>query len=1563
MHNNLRKNDDIAFKGGSISVIIPVYNEENNIKPLIQKLAYTFKRNNILYELIFIDDHSTDKSRKILRKLKQKYPVIFRFKKGQKGKAQSLIEGFKVARYNIVGFIDADLQYPPGAIPSMMRLLGKEYDVVVANRKQYQVAAWRKVGSTIYRTIFGKILHGFTCDIQSGLKVFRKEILARGHFSPSPWGFDLEFLHKARNAGYRIGSYDICFSERHSGNPKISYVRAALELVLSSIKLKVIRPDSVPFFAHEEVEKGKGFHFKGQQFVHHSDLPIVESAFQVLFSHQAIFLIVILLLYGVLLIINWQIILTVSIGIITVLYLLDLLFNLFLILRGLIKKPEIQISEAEINSASDREWPTYTIFCPLYHEWQVIPQFIKAIDSLDYPKDKLQVQLLLEEDDTVSIEHVHQLTIPSYVQIVIVPHSLPKTKPKATNYGLKFATGKYSVIYDAEDMPDPLQLKKTVLAFEKSSKNTACIQAKLNYYNPHQNLLTRVFTAEYSLWFDLILPGMQSIQAPIPLGGTSNHFLTSTLKELKGWDSFNVTEDCDLGIRLAKYGYLTAIVDSTTMEEANSDVKNWFNQRSRWIKGYIQTYLVHMRSPQYFLRSGRKMNFVNFQLLVGGKILTLFINPVMWVITILYFSLRATFGVYIEKFFPGPILYMGVLSLIFGNFLYLYYYMIGCAKRKQYSLIKYIYIVPFYWLAMSIAAWKALYQLFTRPHFWPKTVHGFHLEKIPISHVKSDKLPTKSFIPNFTLPLQSFIHSLKEGDRKTWTLSNISKSGVFVGAMMSANLLNFAFNAFLGRSLSYENFGILMLVNTFLAIVSVPLSSLGTTINHRIAFLSAKVSPEAGVFFLHQTYVRALRFGIIFSVLVLIASPLLTHYLNLENILPVLVIVPLFLFTLSDSVNSGFLTGTFSFGILAILALLPAAVKIISVLVIRALGYESLSYLSIPLSVMIPLSVSLTFIYLKLKKIPTKEKHEYHFPKQFYFASLLGGLSVTGFMTMDIILTKHYFTQAIAGEYALLALVGKMVFYFGTMLSTFIVPFVSRDIGANRNPSKTFERIFSLVTIFTFVMYGVVGIFGHITIPILFGQKSFAILPFLPVYTLAIVFITLSHSILAYHLTRHHYSFPFVALSNTILMVLGINLFHGSIYEVSLIMLIASGINLTTMIALHFLQNNDRFFMRNLIDFFLLFSPFPKHESPKIEGKRILIFNWRDLKHNFAGGAEVYIHELAKRWVQMGNKVTLFCGNDSRSLRYEIIDGIEVIRRGGFYFVYVWAFFYYIFRFRGHYDVIIDCENGIPFFTPLFAGEKKFLLIHHVHQEVFLRSLVKPLAMFATFLELNVMPFVYKNIQVITVSYSSKEEILRTGITQIDPIVIHNGIDLTKYIPNKKDENPIILYLGRLKAYKSIHVFIDAAKEVLTHIPHAEFIVAGDGEEKVNLLQYAKKKGVENKMQFLGKVSEEEKIDLYQRAWLFVHPSMMEGWSIGIIEANACGTPVVASDVAGLRDSVRNPTTGFLVPYGDDKEFAKKIVELINDQQLREKFSQGAIKWAQNFSWDKSAQECLKVFA
>ncbi|MEP7167085.1 MAG: glycosyltransferase [Candidatus Woesebacteria bacterium] len=711
-----------------VSVVIPVYNEARTISSLLSRLNQTLVNNHVEYEVIIIDDHSTDQTLDILEPLRSLYPLSVYQKATNdiKGKGYSLLAGFKQSKGEIIVMIDADLQYPPEAIPLMLARIQSGADLVVADRTTKKTTLTRRFTGYVFQTIFAQMLHGMKVDTQSGLKAFRKELLSRITLQPHPFSFDLELVSKTQQAGYTIATVPIVF-EKRQGKSRLNLVHASYQIGKRALSLKAQNPEVFPFLPEMIAKEGHGFHFQGNKYIPHNRLPSRETALYRFARNQKVFLAIFGLFLIVSLFFYWHTTLTVVIAVLTVLYFSDLLFNLYLIYRGFTNPPEIKVSESEIAEIPESLWPSYTIFCPLYKEPEVIPQFVRAMSNLDYPQEKLQIMLLLEEDDTETIQKARNMMLPDCFEIVVVPHSLPKTKPKACNYGLLHARGELCVIYDAEDVPDPDQLKKAALAFRKSPKNIACIQARLNFYNPHQNILTRAFTAEYSLWFDLVLTGLQSINAPIPLGGTSNHFRTQQLRDLHGWDAFNVTEDCDLGIRLIKRGFHTSVLDSTTLEEANSDLANWFSQRSRWIKGYMQTYLVHMRRPGEFMKQWDEPHVITFQLVVGGKILSMLINPLMWVLTIAYFLFRPIIGPAIESFYPAAVLYMAVFSLVFGNFLYAYYYMVGCARRNHDELIKFVFLVPLYWLAMSFAAWKAIRELIVRPHHWAKTKHGLHL--------------------------------------------------------------------------------------------------------------------------------------------------------------------------------------------------------------------------------------------------------------------------------------------------------------------------------------------------------------------------------------------------------------------------------------------------------------------------------------------------------------------------------------------------------------------------------------------------------------------------------------------------------------------------------------------------------------------------------------------------------------------------------------------------------------------------------------------------------------------
>lgn len=713
-----------------LSIIIPAFNEKENIAPLVSRIHTSCIQAGLKEEIIFVDDHSTDGTKEEIIRLSKIYPIVLLEKNGPRGKAESLLQGFQSAKSELMVMIDADLQYPPEAIPQMaaMVLEGKA-DIVIAERERRNTSFLRSLASKVYHYAFAYLLLRLPYDTQSGLKVFRKSVIEHIDIRSSGWMFDLNFIFKAKEAGYTIHSFSVFFAKRNAGREKISIVKTSIQMGLNALHLKLQGRPVIPFTKEKLIKSGKGFIHKGKEYVHHTNLSLNESAYYRLTSFQYGMLAGIISAFIISFLVNWHSTLIVVIAMLTTLYFIDLCFQIFLVLRSFKTSREISYSDKEIESVSTANLPIYTVFCPLYKEWHVIPQFIKAMRQMDYPKNKLQVMLLLEEDDKDSISHVDKMKLPAYFEVRIVPHSNPKTKPKALNFGLQFAKGEYAVIYDAEDIPDPLQLKKAVLAFKKVSNTVICLQAKLNFYNPDQNLLTRLFTAEYSLWFDLILPGLQSLKAPIPLGGTSNHFRVKDLHRLHGWDAFNVTEDCDLGMRLSKHRLNTAIIDSTTMEEANSKIVNWYGQRSRWIKGYIQTYFVHARDAHKFSWNFRQPDGMFFHLIVGGKILSMFVNPLLWFITILYFTLRPVVGETIESFYPGPVLYMGVLSLIFGNFIYMYAYMIGCVNRGHYHLIKYALLTPAYWLAMSMAAWRALTEMIYNPFYWRKTAHGFHLQE------------------------------------------------------------------------------------------------------------------------------------------------------------------------------------------------------------------------------------------------------------------------------------------------------------------------------------------------------------------------------------------------------------------------------------------------------------------------------------------------------------------------------------------------------------------------------------------------------------------------------------------------------------------------------------------------------------------------------------------------------------------------------------------------------------------------------------------------------------------
>jgi glycosyltransferase XagB len=409
--------------------------------------------------------------------------------------------------------------------------------------------------------------------------------------------------------------------------------------------------------------------------------------------------------------------------VVTAIYLTMVIYRFLLFVRSTRTNVVFEIGDEEAQNFPDDQLPVITVLVPAFQEREVINRLIGNLAQMEYPVDLLDIKVLVEADDSATIDAIGVADPGSQFELVLVPKADPRTKPKALNYGLSIARGEIVTVYDVEDLPDPLQLRRAAIALSRADESVGCVQAKLAYHNVSQNIITRWFTIEYAMWFSLFLPGLASYRAPIPLGGTSNHFRRSVLRAMGAWDPFNVTEDADLGIRMFREGYRVGILQSTTLEEANSDFVNWVRQRSRWYKGYMQTFIVHMRAPVEFKREVGWRGLLHFCLFVGGTPILAVLNPLFWFMTLLWFTAQPAF---IRELFPAPVYYVGLFCWAFGNFLLVYLTVISCRLIRHAELLLAALLVPIYWVMMALAAVKAFWQLIVEPTHWEKTVHGLH---------------------------------------------------------------------------------------------------------------------------------------------------------------------------------------------------------------------------------------------------------------------------------------------------------------------------------------------------------------------------------------------------------------------------------------------------------------------------------------------------------------------------------------------------------------------------------------------------------------------------------------------------------------------------------------------------------------------------------------------------------------------------------------------------------------------------------------------------------------------
>ncbi|QHQ35064.1 glycosyltransferase family 2 protein [Algicella marina] len=367
-----------------------------------------------------------------------------------------------------------------------------------------------------------------------------------------------------------------------------------------------------------------------------------------------------------------------------------------------------------------RTLPRVSLLVPLLGEDVVLRNLVSALEKTSYPHERLDVKLVIEADDRATILALAQIDLPDWMTVLPVPPSALRTKPRAMNYALDFCDGEIVGVYDAEDRPEPDQLLKVVEALHSGPPDLACVQGYLDFYNTHTNWLSRCFAIEYAVWFRVLLGGVQRLGLPIPLGGTTVFFRRALLQEVGGWDAHNVTEDADLGMRLARFGYRTEMVPTVTMEEANCHPMAWIRQRSRWLKGYAITWATHMREPGVLLRDLGVSGFLGLQVLFLGGLTSYLATPLFWLLW------TATFGLDLALWqaLPAPLWIAFFSSMIIGQMLMLAVAFRATSAPERRHLWPVVLTLTLYWPLGAVAAYRAVLELFTRPFYWAKTRHG-----------------------------------------------------------------------------------------------------------------------------------------------------------------------------------------------------------------------------------------------------------------------------------------------------------------------------------------------------------------------------------------------------------------------------------------------------------------------------------------------------------------------------------------------------------------------------------------------------------------------------------------------------------------------------------------------------------------------------------------------------------------------------------------------------------------------------------------------------------------------
>jgi|GEM_PF-1164338 len=710
------------WKHGLVTVVLQAYREHVSLPHLMNQLMHSIQGAGHEVEFIVIDQGMYVNTLEYLRSLEQQVGVRIVSRKGRRGHVPVSDDILAGSRGASLLLWDADLRVDPSIAPLVLESLEKK-DLV--NASIARPRGLLGLPGMILRSALSLVLLGVP---RNGIRAFRRtawEALRLQTVFHKRWSIDTQLLFHARKLHLATDALEarplpgsMISRAVHRGQSRL-----LLRLEVAAIRWLLVGRATLPFlFPPSGVE----YTAAGFNNIHDYLFRVDAESAKSHITRETISLAIVTALSVTGILVGISVGLEIHIGrlimgFIAALYLGIIVIKLFALQKN-VKNPFPRYTADDIEKLQPSDLPVITIFVPLYQEVDIIPQIFKRLSDLEYPAEKLDIIFILESTDKETIDAWLAANPPAHFKALLSPDVHPKTKPKALNVAFQKSYGDIIVIFDAEILPNIDQLKRAVLAF-KQHPDVSYLHVRIDHYNADYNWITQMFNGEFSFFYEFYFPGLVRMGVPLPMSGHSTYFRRAVIEKVGAWDPYNVAEDCDIGIRLFRRGFQKSLMlDSVSWEQATSTVGTWLSQRTRWMKGFIQTTTVHLRYPLLLKKElGGWKNFAWFLFLVPGSVFLNILNIAQW---ILFAAWLLTHTKLVQGLYAPLTLEMSVFTFFAGNFLFTYFNLIGLFKRQRYRLMRRNLLSPVYWFLIGFASVRALCEFFVKPFSWNKTSHS-----------------------------------------------------------------------------------------------------------------------------------------------------------------------------------------------------------------------------------------------------------------------------------------------------------------------------------------------------------------------------------------------------------------------------------------------------------------------------------------------------------------------------------------------------------------------------------------------------------------------------------------------------------------------------------------------------------------------------------------------------------------------------------------------------------------------------------------------------------------------